>query len=382
LSPDIDRRRFLALSCAGSVGTVCALRDTPLAARTTSRARAAIVICNVGGPSQLDTWDPKPEAPREIRGPYRAIRTSVPGLYVSELFPLTARLAHLQAFVRACHRTGPATHEAGWRSALTGAEDPAAREAPGLLDVVTHGLGHDSCGSSGLPRIAVLPVGGRNADPPSDTRRDAHAYAATGVTAAAVERRVARESEATHTRYGHTRFGRDCLLARCLVEADTRLVVIRTCHHYRAPHSWDVHGGSAFGNVADLQQHIGPTYDQAYSALLEDLAARGLLASTLVCALAEFGRAPRLNPAGGRDHWPQCWTTTFAGGGVRGGQTVGASDRLGSEPADRPVTPMEILGSICYGLGLALPTVTVRSATEAASPRHINPAMPRIAELF
>jgi hypothetical protein len=156
--------------------------------------------------------------------------------------------------------------------------------------------------------------------------------------------------------------------------------MIRTCHHYRAPHSWDVHGGPAFGTVQDLQRVIGPAYDQAYAALLEDLAARGLLDSTLVCALAEFGRTPRLNPAGGRDHWPRCWTTTFAGGGVRGGQTVGASDPLGGEPAHRPVTPTEVIGSICCSLGIVAPDV--RSTADPAHCLRCASAVPRIAELF
>ncbi len=101
---------------------------------------------------------------------------------------------------------------------------------------------------------------------------------------------------------------------------------------------------------------VTPMYDQGYSALIEDLAQRGLLDKTLVCNLAEFGRTPRINPAGGRDHWPQCWTVYFAGGGVKGGQVVGRSDAIGGTPAERPVEPAEVVATIYKSLGLNLET--------------------------
>ena len=97
-------------------------------------------------------------------------------------------------------------------------------------------------------------------------------------------------------------------------------------------------------------------YDQAYAALITDLVDRGLLGDTLVANLAEFGRTPRVNPAGGRDHWPQCWTMYFAGGGVKGGRAVGASDEIGAYPADRPASPADIVGTIFHSLGLDLHT--------------------------
>jgi uncharacterized protein (DUF1501 family) len=105
-----------------------------------------------------------------------------------------------------------------------------------------------------------------------------------------------------------------------------------------------------------MRDIVAPMYDQAYSALLEDLVQRGLLDSTLVCNLAEFGRTPKVNPAGGRDHWPQCWTVKFAGGGVQGGRVVGRSDAIGGVPAERPVDPAAIVATIYRSLGLDLKT--------------------------
>jgi uncharacterized protein (DUF1501 family) len=105
-----------------------------------------------------------------------------------------------------------------------------------------------------------------------------------------------------------------------------------------------------------MKKIVAPMYDQAYAALIEDLSERGMLDSTLVCNLAEFGRTPRVNPAGGRDHWPQCWTSYFAGGGVKGGRIVGRSDPIAAVPAERPVEPAEVVATIFHSLGLDLET--------------------------
>jgi uncharacterized protein (DUF1501 family) len=105
-----------------------------------------------------------------------------------------------------------------------------------------------------------------------------------------------------------------------------------------------------------MKNIVAPMYDQAYSALIEDLDQRGLLDDTLVTTLAEFGRTPKVNPAGGRDHWPQCFSCTFAGGGIRGGRAIGASDPIGAVPADRPAAPSEVVATIFKSLGLDLQT--------------------------
>lgn len=120
--------------------------------------------------------------------------------------------------------------------------------------------------------------------------------------------------------------------------------------------TWDIHGSKPFTSIAGMKDIVAPSYDQGYSALIEDLDRRGMLNNTLVTALSEFGRTPRINPAGGRDHWPNCWTVSFAGGGVKGGRAVGRSDDIGAYPAERPVNPAEIVATIYHSLGVDLET--------------------------
>jgi uncharacterized protein (DUF1501 family) len=137
-----------------------------------------------------------------------------------------------------------------------------------------------------------------------------------------------------------------------LIEAGVRFVTVNTFLTVFNELSWDIHGSAPFISVAQMRHEVAPMYDQAYSALIEDLVRRGMLENTLVCNLAEFGRTPRMNPAGGRDHWPQCWTVYFAGGGVQGGRVVGRSDAIGGVPAERPVEPSEVVATIFHSLGL------------------------------
>ena len=162
---------------------------------------------------------------------------------------------------------------------------------------------------------------------------------------------LTREPQAVRERYGMNRFGQCCLLARRLVEAGVRFVTVNTFLTVFNEVTWDIHGTAPFTSIEGMKNIVAPMYDQAYSALIEDLVQRGLLGNTLVCNLAEFGRTPRVNPAGGRDHWPQCWTVYFAGGGVKGGRVIGRSDAVGGYPAERPVTPPEIVATIYHSLG-------------------------------
>jgi uncharacterized protein (DUF1501 family) len=165
---------------------------------------------------------------------------------------------------------------------------------------------------------------------------------------------LSKESTATRERYGMNRFGQCCLLARRLVDAGVRFVTINTFLTVFDEITWDIHGTKPFTSIEGMKNIVAPMYDRAYSALIEDLDQRGMLDTTLVCNLAEFGRTPRVNPAGGRDHWPQCFTCCFAGGGVKGGRVVGASDPIGAVPADRPVEPADIVATIFHSLGLNL----------------------------
>jgi hypothetical protein len=162
---------------------------------------------------------------------------------------------------------------------------------------------------------------------------------------------LAKEPASVRERYGMNRFGQCCLLARRLVEAGVRFVTINTFLTVFNEVTWDIHGTLPFTSIEGIKNIVAPMYDQGYSALIEDLVQRGLIGNTLVCNLAEFGRTPRVNPAGGRDHWPQCWTVYFAGGGVKGGRVIGRSDPVGGYPAERPVTPPDVVATIFHSLG-------------------------------
>jgi hypothetical protein len=141
-----------------------------------------------------------------------------------------------------------------------------------------------------------------------------------------------------------------------LIEAGVRFVTINTFLTVFDEITWDIHGSKPFTSIEGMRDIVAPMYDQAYGALLDDLSERGLLDRTLVCCLQEFGRTPRVNPAGGRDHWPQCFSTYFAGGGVQGGRAVGASDEIGAYPAERPADPAEVVATIYHSLGFDLET--------------------------
>jgi hypothetical protein len=167
---------------------------------------------------------------------------------------------------------------------------------------------------------------------------------------------LSKEPQDLRERYGMTRFGQCCLLARRLVEAGVRFVTINTFITVFDEITWDIHGSKPFTSITGMRDIVAPMYDRGYSALVEDLAQRGMLPNTMVCNFAEFGRTPRINPAGGRDHWPQCWTVYFAGGGVQGGRVVGRSDEIGAYPAERPTSTAEAVATVYHSLGVELET--------------------------
>jgi hypothetical protein len=161
-----------------------------------------------------------------------------------------------------------------------------------------------------------------------------------------------REPAATRDRYGRTRFGQSCLLARRLIERGVRFVTVNMFETVFDEITWDIHGSRPFTDIADMARLVAPDFDRAYSALLEDLHDRGLLGTTVVTAMGEFGRTPKINPAGGRDHHPGVWTILMGGGPIRGGRVVGESDELGYAPRGRPVTPGDVAATIYKALGL------------------------------
>ena len=164
---------------------------------------------------------------------------------------------------------------------------------------------------------------------------------------------LSKEPTEVRERYGMNRFGQCCLLARRLIEAGVRFVTINTFLTVFDEITWDIHGSKPFTSIEGMRDIVAPMYDQAYSALIEDLSQRGMLDNTLVCNLAEFGRTPRVNPAGGRDHWPQCWTVVFRRR-RRAGRPGRRPQRSPSAayPAERPVEPTEVVATIFHSLGL------------------------------
>lgn len=154
--------------------------------------------------------------------------------------------------------------------------------------------------------------------------------------------------------YGLTPFGENCLRARRLIEAGVRVVTVNMFTTVFHQVSWDCHAQGPFSTLEDYRRELLPTLDLALSGLIDDLERTGLLERTLVLAAGEFGRSPRLNASGGRDHWPAAWSVAMAGGGISGGTIIGATDAKGAEPVDRPVTPAEILATIHGFLGIAL----------------------------
>lgn len=417
--PGHSRREFLqvgALSALGlSLPQMLAAESSGLA-RPGSDRKSCIMIFNLGGPSHLDLWDMKPDAPSEIRGPFSPIRTKSDAFELSELLPRHARLADKFSLVRSCHHDGAAVHDAGWQMLQTGRRFTGGIQSPHAGSVASYLLGR----RTDLPPFVVLPQlmgrGGGNlpngqaggflgkahdpfalmADPSQPDFRVPDLLPPDQIGAARLDRRrrlrnivegavrefeasedarlmdenfhaafrmmtseqarqafaLADEPTAVRERYGMNRFGQCCLLARRLVESGVRFVTINTFLTVFDEITWDIHGSKPFTSIEGMKDIVCPMYDQAYSALIEDLDQRGLLDDTLVACLSEFGRTPKVNPAGGRDHWPQCFTTYFAGGGVRGGRVIGQSDPVGGFPAERPVGPGDLVATVFHSLGL------------------------------
>jgi Protein of unknown function (DUF1501) len=416
----MKRRDFLQIGVLGSIGF--GLPQYLAAAESGSvdpkhDKRSCIMIFNLGAPSQLDTFDMKPDAPAEVRGPFKPISTKG-DFQVSEILPGHASIADKFSIVRSCYHTAAAVHDAGWQMLQTGRQFTGGVNYPHAGAVVQYLRGR----RSDLPAHVVLPEtmgrGGGNlpngqaggflgqaydpfalmADPskadfkvpdllpPStlgdvriDRRRrmrdaiEGHmsqfeatesakmfdsnfesAYRLMNSPQAREAFDLSKEPQAVRERYGMHRFGQCCLLARRLIEAGVRFVTINTFLTVFDEITWDIHGSKPFTTIEGMKNIVAPLYDQGYSALIGDLHERGMLDDTMVCGLAEFGRTPKVNPAGGRDHWPQCFSCTFAGGGVQGGRAIGASDPIGAVPADRPTQPGEIIATIFKSLGLDL----------------------------
>ena len=377
---------------------------------------SGIMLFLVGAPSHIDTLDPKPDAPLEVRGPYKPIATAVPGTRVTEILPQVARQADKFSIIRSVYFQGAAVHDTGHQFMQTGRAFTGGIEHPH----VGSALNHLKPGTEEIPGHVLIPrpIGktggdqphgqsggylGRKYDPfvlgtdPSDPkfkvpdllppgylgdvrvdRRkrlrqvvEDHLKLAETSTAGKQTREsfdqafrimaspatreafdLHKEPDSVRDRYGRTRFGQSCLLARRLVERGVRFVTVNMFETVFDEVTWDIHGSRPFTDINEMARLVAPSFDQGYSALLEDLAQRGMLSKTVVTALGEFGRTPKINPAGGRDHHPGCWSMLVSGGKIRPGMVVGASDELGYAPKSRPANPQMVAATLYKALGV------------------------------
>lgn len=413
-----SRRDFLH---AGSIAPLGLTLASALKTNAASESKPdtdvnCIFLFLVGAPSQLDTFDPKPNAPAEVRGPFQPAASKVPGLQLSEIFPETAKHADKFSVIRSAYHTAPAVHDSGHQMMQTGRQFTGGIEHPafgcvhgflkgGRGDVPPHVLLPRPIGRTGgnLPHGHAAGYLGKphdpfilNADPsapdfkvpdllPPDyitgvraerrqRLRDAvegglaafeadaaakqldenfeQAFRLMSSTAARTAFDLNAEPAKVRDRYGRTRFGQSCLMARRLIEAGVRFVTVNMFETVFDEITWDIHGSRPFTDIEQMAQTVVPSFDRAYSTLLEDLAERGLLKNTLVVATGEFGRTPKINPAGGRDHHPGVWSLLIGGGPVQGGRVVGESDELGYAPKTRPVNPGEFAATVYHALGL------------------------------
>jgi hypothetical protein len=433
----VSRRALLQVGSLGAVGLSLAdlLRlQTARAAGPAPPARSIILLWLWGGPSHLDTFDLKPKAPVEYRGPYAPIDTSAPGVQVCELLPKLAERADKYAIVRSLHHTSN-DHGIGGTIGLTGSEAGGASLGgpilPGRLQP-THGsivsrvlgpgdklprfitvgghlhqgkkaitgegasylgplcdpfrLDYDPDEGIKLPQLKLLDgvsasgLGSRREllvaldgltrrldRSPGIAQLDSHYQQAfslltTGAAQAVFD--VGREPEKLRERYGRYRFGQCCLLARRLVEAGVRFVQVNWSSHVEPVEDtgdggWDMHDR----NFQIFQDRHSWMLDQTLSALLDDLAERGLLSETVVVAKGEFGRTPKINNKAGRDHWEKCYSALVAGGGIRGGQAIGASDRHAEHPVSRAVTPADLFATVLRRIGIDTTKLTGANLT-------------------
>lgn len=356
---EVSRRDFLRVGSLSFAGLSMAERAALAAAQSDRSQKNCILIMMTGGASQLETFDPKPEAPSEIRGPLKAISTSVPGTFLSEAFPQLAQRAGQFSLVRSLYHDAAPIHETGYQLIHTGRLSKERMNYPSFGSVVARQWGPrgDAPPYVVLPRL-VGPLGVNTYRGQQSTFLGEEFEPATTVgetsTSGEYEIQIKGESKAIQQQYGKHRFGRLMLQARQLVERGTRCVVVNLFDDLHQQLTWDCHGTGTgtSGKVYEYRDLLGPAFDKALSTLLDDLSSKGLLNDTLVVATGEFGRTPQINAHGGRDHWPHVWSALVAGGGTQGGQVVGASDARASAPVERPVHASELTATIYHHMGL------------------------------
>jgi hypothetical protein len=419
----LNRRHALRIGALGALGLTLpqALRAAP----ARPRARSVILIYLGGGLSHLESFDLKPDAPAEVRGPFKQIDSNVPGVRICEHLPLMARRMDRLALIRSGAHENE-VHPWATNNVLSGREAGLFGDYPSIGAVVSHELGFHGA----LPPYIAVPanpsfvwelgksafLGGgcesfKTGDPndpnfrvrdmaPAESlatkrldRRRSLLAAVDGLSrrveqndqlttydefhrrAAAMilssEARNAfvldQENQRLRDRYGRTTFGQSCLLARRLVERGTRFVTVFFG-------GWDDHRGLQANMKARL-----PDLDCGLSALLDDLSERGLIADTQLVAFGEFGRTPKFNKDEGRDHWSPTASLLFAGAGVRGGQVIGVTDKQGAYVSKRPVSPPDVIWTVYEALGI---NPTKQLVTPDGRPIPLLERGARIEELY
>ena len=405
---EFHRRDFMQMSVAGALGVSFSgwLARLARAAASTPSAKSCILLWMSGGPSQLDTFDPKPR--HQNGGPVRPVETSVPGIQISENLPGLARQMKDIAIIRSLsssegdHQRGTSLMLTGYRprggtitypllgSVLSKELGSAEAELPNFVSISSSQFAQLGAGFLG-PRYAPLTVSGQSEDPSARANLSIeNLLPPAGVTRAAMEqrfdilkylqrdfrRRHAFESAEAHIAnyekamrmvrtegraafkleqepdelrdaYGRNRFGQGCLLARRLVERGVSFVEVALSGTNAGSNGWDTHGDNA-----NQVKQLCDVLDPAWSTLMSDLRERGMLETTLIVWMGEFGRTPVINQNAGRDHFPVAWSTVLAGGGIVGGQVIGDTGDDGMRVVDRPVTVPEFYATICAAVGI------------------------------
>lgn len=410
-----SRRDLLRLGLCGTVGLalpdVLRLQDASAAPAVPPDTSVILLFCH-GGPSHIDTYDLKPEAPAEYRGPFKPIKTNVPGIEISELFPLQAKIADRFSLIRSVSH-GNFGHQDGAQAFLTGRAIAGVKDKPDNPDwiAITARLREERSGSlppsvglppveysgpgflgpsyapfvvQGDPEKAVfavhdLPntdekysrrlqlrerlrnsVDGMRRDLCASAEAQSHdrfyqkAIDMTTNGAAARAFDLNREPDKLRDRYGRNRWGQSCLVARRLVEAGVSVVTAALYSVDKAPSgNWDDHAVN--WHIFEAMQQRAPYYDQALSALIEDIYQRGMDQKVLIIATGEFGRTPKIeqvNGRPGRDHYAYAMSILVSGGGWKMGQVIGSTNSLGEHPDDRPLSPANFIETVYRHLGI------------------------------
>lgn len=403
------RRGFLQTGLAGLAGVSLPslLQSQALAAAAgqTTRKTNVVLFWLSGGPSHIDMWDPKPDAPSEIRGPFGSIPTIVPGIHVCEHLPLTAKIMdkltlirsvdcsasdHTPITMQACNplarRTNDGRDGGGWPSMGSIAAKFRGASAPGIPGYVAladslvadvWGAGHmgnafspvsgkDLSGRLKLSEgLTIDRLGnrrdlleqmdawkrgvGKNADIASADQYTQQAYEVLMEGRAQRAFNLDEETPAMRDRYGRDSLGEKALLARRLIEAGSTFVTVSGAWGY-----FDHHGDEVkWGGIKKGLTPLLPSVDRTLHAIVTDLADRGLLDSTLILMMGEFGRGPVINKNAGRDHWQRVMSMVMAGGGLRHGQVIGSTDRKGYDIETRRVGPPDLAATVFHHLGIA-----------------------------